>query len=169
MLIEMQGLEDGEAEERTVDVGAIGAIREGSSQSKILTHFIKGKISLFPMETILSILSELEYLESLIKFGRKNRDENLKDTNLVKPNETALEICTGLTIKYGQYAASWKKQVWLNNEAIEKLEKEFNKTTISNHIQMLEDDEFENQSSVEESQDTSEDEENLLGNAPQDQ
>jgi hypothetical protein len=150
----MQGLEDGEAEERTVDVGAIGAIREGSSQSKILTHFIKGKISLFPMETILSILSELEYLESLIKFGRKNRDENLKDTNLVKPNETALELCTGLTIKY---------------EEIEKLEKEFNKTTISNHIQMLEDDEFEDQSSVEESQDTSEDEENLLGNAPQDQ
>ncbi len=59
-----------------------------------------------------------------------------------------------------------RKQVWFNNEAIEKLEKEFSKTTISDHIQMLEDDEFEDQSSAEESQDTFEDEETLLGNAP---
>jgi hypothetical protein len=94
MLIEMQGLEDEEAKERTMDVGAIGAIREGSSQSKILTHFIKGKISLSLMETILSIPSELEYLESLVKFGRKKKDESVKDTNLVKPNETAAN-CPG--------------------------------------------------------------------------
>jgi hypothetical protein len=44
-----------------------------------------------------------------------------------------------------------RKQIWLNNEAIKKLEKEFSKTTISNHIQMLGDDEFQDQSSVEES------------------
>jgi hypothetical protein len=34
-------------------------------KSKILSHFIKGKISLTPMETILIILGELEYLERI--------------------------------------------------------------------------------------------------------
>jgi hypothetical protein len=47
----------------------IGAMKEGSSQSKILTHFIKGKISLSSMETILSIIGKLEYLESLMKLA----------------------------------------------------------------------------------------------------
>ncbi len=36
-------------------------------KSKILSHFIKGKISLTPMETILIIPKELEYLEGLVK------------------------------------------------------------------------------------------------------
>jgi hypothetical protein len=49
------------------------ATREGtqvnkktSVMSKVLSHFIKGKISLSPMETILMIPGELEHLESLI-------------------------------------------------------------------------------------------------------
>jgi hypothetical protein len=40
---------------------------ENSIRSKILFHFIKGKISLTPMETVMMILGELEHLESLVK------------------------------------------------------------------------------------------------------
>jgi hypothetical protein len=70
-------------------------MREGSSQSKILTHFIKGKISLSLMETILSILGKLEYLESLMKLTRKKKGGSLKITNLMKPKETPIiqQIC----------------------------------------------------------------------------
>jgi hypothetical protein len=58
-------------------------LKEGSTKSKISTHFIKGKISLSLMETILSIHSELEYLESLVKLTRKKRDDNIKTTNVI--------------------------------------------------------------------------------------
>ncbi len=51
-----------------------GAFRDTSVRSKILSHFIKGKISLSPMETILMILGELEHLESLMKLARRKRD-----------------------------------------------------------------------------------------------
>jgi len=46
-----------------------GAIREATVKSKILSHFIKGKISLSPMGTILMIPGELEHLESLVKLA----------------------------------------------------------------------------------------------------
>jgi hypothetical protein len=42
--------------------------------SKILSHFVKGKISLSPMETFLMIPSELEHLESLVKLARRKKD-----------------------------------------------------------------------------------------------
>jgi hypothetical protein len=45
----------------------IGMYKETFVRSKILSHFIKGKISLSPMETILMIPRELEHLESLGK------------------------------------------------------------------------------------------------------
>jgi hypothetical protein len=38
---------------------------DGNIKSKILSHFFKGKISLTPMENILIILGELEYLKVL--------------------------------------------------------------------------------------------------------
>ncbi len=41
---------------------------------KILSHFIKGKNSWTPMETILIILGELEYLEGLVKLARRKKD-----------------------------------------------------------------------------------------------
>jgi hypothetical protein len=63
-------------------------MRERSSQSKILTHFIKGKFSLSLMETILSILGKLEYLESLTKLAQKNKYESLKIANLMKLEKT---------------------------------------------------------------------------------
>jgi hypothetical protein len=44
--------------------------KETSIRSQILSHFIKRKISLSLMYTILMILGELEHLESLIKLAR---------------------------------------------------------------------------------------------------
>jgi len=51
-----------------------GAGRDTLVRSKILSHFIKGKISLSPMETILMIPGELEPFESLVKLARRKRD-----------------------------------------------------------------------------------------------
>jgi hypothetical protein len=51
-----------------------GAGRDTSVRSKILSHFIKGKISLSPMETILMIPGELEHLESSVKLAKRKRD-----------------------------------------------------------------------------------------------
>ncbi len=48
--------------------------RETSVRSKILSHFVKGKISLTPMETVLMIPGELEHLESLVKLARRKKD-----------------------------------------------------------------------------------------------
>lgn len=42
-------------------------------KSKILTHFIKGKVYLSPMETILMIPSELEHLDNLVKLVRRKK------------------------------------------------------------------------------------------------
>ncbi len=51
-----------------------GVSRETTVKLKILSHFIKGKISLNPMETILMIPGELEHLESLVKLARRKKD-----------------------------------------------------------------------------------------------
>jgi hypothetical protein len=40
---------------------------------KILSHFIKGKIFLTPMEIILIILGKLEYLEGLVKLAKRRK------------------------------------------------------------------------------------------------
>jgi hypothetical protein len=52
----------------------VGVSRDTLVRSKILAQFIKGKISLSPMETILMIPGELEHLESLVKLARRKRD-----------------------------------------------------------------------------------------------
>jgi hypothetical protein len=46
---------------------------DGNIKSKILSHFVKGKISLTPMETILIILRELEYLKVFVKLAIKRK------------------------------------------------------------------------------------------------
>jgi len=53
---------------------ASGVNQDTIVRSKILSHFIKGKISLSPMETILMIPRELEHLESLVKLARWKKD-----------------------------------------------------------------------------------------------
>ncbi|CAK9862880.1 unnamed protein product [Sphagnum jensenii] len=52
--------------------------REHSVRSKILSHFIKGKISLTPMETVMMIPGELEQLENLVKVARRKRDAEIE-------------------------------------------------------------------------------------------
>jgi len=51
-----------------------GASRDTSVRSKILSQFVKGKMSFSPMETILMIPGELEHLESLVKLARRKKD-----------------------------------------------------------------------------------------------
>jgi len=60
----------------------VGANRDTSLRSKILSHFIKGKIALSPMETILVIPGELEHLESLVKLVRRKRDSETTENQV---------------------------------------------------------------------------------------
>jgi len=60
----------------------LGADRNAVIRSKILSHFIKGKISLSPMETILMIPGELEHLESLVKLVRRRRDSEANENQM---------------------------------------------------------------------------------------
>lgn len=56
--------------------------RKSYLRSKILTHFIKGKIFLLPMETILMIPNELEHLGNLMKLVRRKKDFELGDNQV---------------------------------------------------------------------------------------
>jgi len=47
------------------------------ARSKILLHFMKGQIFLTPMETIMRIPRELEYLEGLVKLAKKGKIKRL--------------------------------------------------------------------------------------------
>ncbi len=73
--------------------------RHTSVKSKILAHFIKGKISLSPMGTILMIPGELEHLESLVRLVRRKKDleatENQVSMVFVVP--TLRKICINNT------------------------------------------------------------------------
>ncbi len=69
----------------------IGVSRDTSVRSKILSHFIKGKFSLSPMETILMIPGELEHLESLVKLARRKRDSEATE-NQVSVVSTILSL-----------------------------------------------------------------------------
>ncbi len=60
-----------------------GANRDTSVRSKILSHFIKGKIPLSPMETIIMIPGELEHLESLVKLARRKRDSETTENQVL--------------------------------------------------------------------------------------
>jgi hypothetical protein len=51
----------------------VGASWDTLMRSKILSHFITGKISLSPMETVLMIPEELEHLESLVKLAKRKK------------------------------------------------------------------------------------------------
>jgi len=60
----------------------VNASRDAPVRSKILAHFIKGKVSLSLMETILMIPGELEHLESLVKLARKRRDSEATENQV---------------------------------------------------------------------------------------
>jgi predicted aspartyl protease len=59
-----------------------GANREESVKSKILSHFVKGKVSLTPMETVMMIPGELEHLENLVKVVRRKKDTEATNTQV---------------------------------------------------------------------------------------
>jgi predicted aspartyl protease len=73
--------------------------RENSIRSKILSHFIKGKISLTPMETVMMIPSELEQLENLVKVARKKKDADVASNQvmMVSTAPTLQRICINKT------------------------------------------------------------------------
>jgi hypothetical protein len=73
--------------------------RETTVKLKILSHFIKGKISLSPMETILMIPGELEHLESLVKLARRRKDAEIVNDRVfvVSPVPTIRRICVNKT------------------------------------------------------------------------
>jgi hypothetical protein len=68
-------------EEENKEYGHLGTY--GNIKSKILSHLVKGKISLTPMETILIIHGELEYLEGLMKLARNKNDVEATHTEVV--------------------------------------------------------------------------------------
>ncbi len=76
-----------------------GVSRETIVKSKILSHFIKGKISFSPMEIVLMIPGELEHLESLVKLARRKKDaETMTDhVSVVSPIPAIKRICVNKT------------------------------------------------------------------------
>jgi len=73
--------------------------RENSIRSKILSHFIKGKVSMTPMETVLMIPGELEHLENLVKVARKKKDAEAANNqvSMVSAAPTFRRICIDKT------------------------------------------------------------------------
>jgi predicted aspartyl protease len=76
-----------------------GVSQETTVKSKILSHFIKGKISLSPMETFLMIPGKLEHLESLVKLARRKKDaKTVNDqVSVVSLVPTIRQICVNKT------------------------------------------------------------------------
>jgi len=73
--------------------------REHSIRSKILSHFIKRKISLTPMETVMMIPCELEQLENLVKVVRRKKDAEIEgaQVSMVSATPTVRRICVNKT------------------------------------------------------------------------
>jgi len=76
-----------------------GAGQDTSVRSKILSHFIKGKISFSPMETILMLPGELEHFESLVKLARRKRDSKATENqvSVVSAISSLRKICINKT------------------------------------------------------------------------
>jgi len=76
-----------------------GANREESVKSKILSHFVKGKVSLTPMETVMMIPGELEHMENLLKVARRKKDAEAANTqvSMVSAVPTLRRLCINKT------------------------------------------------------------------------
>jgi hypothetical protein len=77
----------------------LGVGRATTIKSKILSHFIKGKISFSPMETVLMIPGELEHLESLMKLARRKKDAEIVNDQVfvVLPVPAIRRVCVNKT------------------------------------------------------------------------
>jgi predicted aspartyl protease len=93
--------------------------RNSTFRSKVLNHFIKGKISLSLMETILVISGELESLESLVKLAWKKYDEKMKSINLTKI-ERSIIVCK-INIHKNHHGKMLHLLVEINNKLVERL------------------------------------------------
>jgi predicted aspartyl protease len=93
--------------------------RENFVRSKILSHFIKGKVSMTPMETVLMILGELEHLENLVKVARKKKDAEVANNqvSMVSATPTFRRICINKTHR----SKTLHLSVEVNNYLVEEL------------------------------------------------
>ncbi len=71
------------------------------ARSKKILHFMKGWISLTPMETIMRIPRELEYFERLVKLARRKKDEETSKNQVatVNNNRTIKSIIVNKTYR----------------------------------------------------------------------
>lgn len=63
------------------------------------SHFIRGKISLTPMETILIVSRKLEYFEGLVKLAIRRKDVETSQSHVVGiiPTPTVTKVCINKT------------------------------------------------------------------------
>jgi predicted aspartyl protease len=96
-----------------------GVNRDTSIKSKILSHFIKGKISLSPMETMLMIPRELEHLENLVKLARRKKESEATENqvSMVSAAPTLKRICINKTHR----SKTLHLLVEINNYVVERL------------------------------------------------
>jgi predicted aspartyl protease len=85
----------------TADATILGAGDnwEETVKLKILSHFIKGKISLTPMEIVMMIPGELEHLENLVKVARRKKDTEATNiqVSMVSTVPTLRRLCISKT------------------------------------------------------------------------
>lgn len=100
-------------------VEEIGMSREASMKSKIFSHFIKGKIFLSSVETILMIPREQKHLESLVKLIRQKWNSEFGDnqTFLASTPLTTHKIC----INKIHRSKTLHSMVEINNYVVEGL------------------------------------------------
>jgi len=97
----------------------VSASRDTLVRSKILAHFVKGKVSLSPMATILMIPGELEHLESLVKLARRKRDSEATENpvSVVSAIPAPRNICIDKTHR----SKTLHRLVEINNYVVEGL------------------------------------------------
>jgi predicted aspartyl protease len=96
-----------------------GASRDTLVKSKILSHFIKGKISLSPMETIMMIPGKLEHLESLVKLARSKKDSEVTENQV--PVVSAVPSLKKICINKTHRSKTLHLLVEINNYVVEGL------------------------------------------------
>jgi hypothetical protein len=101
------------------ETGQFDNNRSAIFRSKILNHFIKGKIVLSPLETILVIPRELESFESLVKLAKKKCDEGLKTINLTKVERS--HVIQRFNIHKNHHNKTIYLLIEINNNFIERL------------------------------------------------
>jgi predicted aspartyl protease len=89
------------------------------ARSKILLYFMKGQISLTPMETIMKIPSELEYFERLIKLTRRRKDEEASKNQIVIVNNTL--VIRRISVNKNYRGKTMHLPIEINNVMIDRL------------------------------------------------